>query len=165
MDLYVSARPTWRSVGRYPDAVPLVGDSQRDRAVSILRRAYADGYLGALDLERRIDVALRAASTRQIVGSVRGVPGGVAELTLEGAVIPAVRAGTFPLRLRLAALLLRLVLGTWLVVTVILGVVGIVLALASGLAVGGALALLAVWLLVSGCAYALARGARWLSRP
>jgi hypothetical protein len=61
-------------------------------------------------------------------------------------------------------MLLRLALGTWLVTTAVLATVGAVWALAAGLALGGGLALFAVWLLVSGCAYALSRGARRLSR-
>jgi hypothetical protein len=145
--------------------VLLVGDPLRERAVAILRRAYADGYLGAPDLERRVDVALRSATMPQILGSVRGVPGGVTELALEGVALPAARAGTFPLRLRLAHVLFRLALGAWLVSTAVIATVGAVWALAAGLAFGGGLALFAVWLLVSGCAYALSRGARRLSQP
>jgi hypothetical protein len=145
--------------------VPLVGDPQRDRAVIILRRAYAEGYLGSADLERRVDAALRAGTATQIFGSVRGVPGGVTELALEGVAIPAVRAGTFPVRLRLAYLLLRLAFRTWVIATAVLATTAAVWALLTGLALGGALALASLWVIVSGCAYALSRGARRLSRP
>jgi hypothetical protein len=145
--------------------VPLAGDLQRDRAVAILRRAYVDGHLGASELDRRLDVALRATTASQAFGSVRGVPGGIAELVLEGVAIPAVRAGTFPLRVRFARLLIRVAFGAWLLATAVVGTVAAVWALAAGLALGGALALLCVWLLVSGCAYAVSRSARRLSRP
>jgi hypothetical protein len=145
--------------------VLLVGDQQRDRAVTVLRRAYADGYLAGPDLERRVDVALRASTATQILGSVRGVPGGMTELALEGVAIPAVRAGTFGLRLRLARMLLRLALATWVVATAALATAGVVWALVAGPGLGGTLALLAVWLFVTGCAYGLCRGARRLARP
>jgi hypothetical protein len=143
----------------------VVGDLQRDRAVTILRRAYADGYLGATELERRLDTALRADNARQIFGSVRGVPGGATELALEGVAIPVARVATLPLRLRLAHLLLKLALGTWMIATAVLLTAAAVWALAAGLALNGALTLVAVWLLVTGCAYMLSRGARRLSRP
>jgi hypothetical protein len=145
--------------------VLLVGDQQRDRAVTVLRRAYAHGYLAAPDLEHRVDVALRATTATQILGSVRGVPGGMTELALEGVAIPAVRAGTFGLRVRLARFLLRLALGAWAIATAALASAGVVWALAAGVGPGEAVALLVTWLFVTGCAYGLSRGARRLSRP
>jgi hypothetical protein len=87
------------------------------------------------------------------------------ELALEGVAIPAVRAGTFGLRLRLARMLLRLALATWVVATAALATAGVVWALVAGPGLGGTLALLAVWLFVTGCAYGLCRGARRLARP
>ncbi len=144
--------------------MPLVGDPQRDRAVTILRRAYTEGYVDADELDRRVDVALRARSATQLVGSVRGVPGGLGELAIECVAVPAVRYGTFGLRLRAARFLLGLALGGWAIATAILGLVAAVWALAAGLPAGAAAGLLAVWLVVTACAYGLSRGARRLSR-
>ena len=150
---------------RYASCVPLVGDPERDQAVSILRGAYARGTIGIEELEPRVESALHARSARQLAGSVRGIPGGTAALAIDNFLVPAVRVSTLGIRIWLAALIGRVVLAGWIVTTaLLLGAFG-VWALAAGPPVRGGVAFLLVWLAVSCLAVALRRGARRLARP
>jgi DUF1707 SHOCT-like domain len=142
-----------------------VGDAQRDRAVRQIRRAYAEAYLDPRELERRVDLAVRARTASQLGRSVRGIPGALVELVLQGVAVPAVRYGTFGIRLRVARLLLRVALAGWVLATSVLGIIAAVAALTAGLSVGVGLALGLVWLTATGGAYGISCCARRLSRP
>lgn len=145
--------------------MPLVGDPERDRAVSLLRGAYARGTIGIEELEPRVESALHARSARQLAGSVRGIPGGTAALAIDSFLVPVVRVSTLGVRIWLATLIGRVVLAGWVVTTAVLLSVFGVWALAAGPPVRGGVALLLVWLAVSCLAVALRRGARRLARP
>jgi hypothetical protein len=145
--------------------MPLVGDPERDRAVSILRGAYARGTIGLEELEPRVACALGARSGRQLARSVRGIPGGTAALAIDSFLVPAVRVSTLGVRIWLAALIGRVVLAGWIVTTAVLLSVFGVWALATGPSLRGGLALLLVWLAVSCLAVVLRRGVRRLARP
>jgi hypothetical protein len=69
--------------------VTLVGDADRDRALALLRRHYAEGRLDRYDLISRVDVAATARSTRDVRIALRGLPNGL----LEAVVAPRILAG------------------------------------------------------------------------
>ena len=137
--------------------MPLVGDPERDRAVSILRRAYANGYLDLQQLEPRVDAALRARSGRDLAMSVRGIPGGPLELAVDGYVLPAVRAGTLGFRIRAVRLLLRVIFMGWAALSLVLLGIFTVWALVAGPPVGAGSVLLVIWLVATAGALAARR--------
>ena len=145
--------------------MPLVGDPERDRAVSILRRAYANGYLELDQLEPRVDAAIRARSGRDLASSVRGIPGGQLELAVDGYVLPAVRAGTLGLRVRVVRFLLWVVYASWAALSLVLLGIFSVWALVAGPPIAAGAALLVVWLIASAGALAARRTARKLTVP
>jgi Domain of unknown function (DUF1707) len=145
--------------------VPLVGETQRDRAVRRLQRAYTEAYLETPELDRRLELALRARTAAQLGLSVRGIPGAIGELVVQGIAVPAVRLGTFGVRLWVARVLLRMALGGWVLATAVLGTIAGVALLTAGLSAGLGIALALVWLVSTGAAYGIARSARRLSRP
>jgi len=143
--------------------MPLVGDPERDRAVSILRRAYARGYLALEELEPRVDAAIRARGVAELASSVRGIPGARGELALDGYVLPAVRTATLGLRVRTAAFLLRLALAGWIATSVVLVCIFGVWALVAGPSLGLGAALLVVWAGAGALTLLVRRGARRLA--
>lgn len=144
--------------------MPLVGDPERDRAVSILRRAYAKGYLEIDELEPRVDAAVRARSGRDLASSVRGIPGGAFELAVDGYVLPAVRAGTLGLRVRAIGFLLRLLLIGWAAFTALLLAIFAIVALIAGPSLSAGATILVIWLAATAGLLAARRGARKLTR-
>ena len=152
-------------VGRYTDMVPLVGEAQRERAVRQLRRAYTEASLETSELDKRLELALRARTTTQLGMSVRGIPGAIAELVVQGVAVPAVRVGTFGVRLWVAQVLLRIALGGWVLATAVLGTIAGVALLTAGLSAGLGISLALVWLVATGAVYGITRSVRRLSRP
>ena len=57
----------------------LVGDADRDRALALLRRHYAEGRFDHDELTRRVGVALRARSSTDVGLALRGLPNAVLE--------------------------------------------------------------------------------------
>lgn len=71
----------WRLVGWLALALvhrrfALAGDVERERAAARLREGYAGGYLTLDELSRRTSRALSARSSRQLRGSLFGLPRG-----------------------------------------------------------------------------------------
>jgi Domain of unknown function (DUF1707) len=131
----------------------LVGDRERDRACSVLRRHYADGRLELADLSGRIGIAASARTTEDVRAALSDLP----NAWLEGEVVSRLlalrwtRAGT-ALAYRVRRFVLAAILAAmWLTASVMLlaalfvaeVVVGVGFAVAAGFA--------AVWL-----------GATWL---
>ena len=58
----------------YPVPVTLVGDADRDRALALLKRHYAEGRFDHDELTRRIGVAVGARSTADVFLALRGLP-------------------------------------------------------------------------------------------
>ena len=145
--------------------VLLAGDAERGRAIRLLQRAYAGDYLDASELDSRVELALSARTVLQLGMSVRGIPGALVELLVEGVAVPAVRYGTLGMRLRLGRLLLRVALRGWMLTTAVLGLVAALWALTAGISAGVGIALALVWLAASGGAYFILRSARRLSQP
>ncbi len=94
----------------------LVGDADRDRALALLRRHYAEGRLDRYDLISRVDVAATARSTRDVRVALRGLPNGL----LEAVIAPRVRDG-LPALHRAKRLAVALIVSTlWLFATMVL---------------------------------------------
>jgi len=131
--------------------VTLVGDADRDRALALLRRHYAEGRFDHEELTRRVDVAAGARSTTDVWVALRGLPNALLEtvfaprLLAAGATLstyPALRAAK---RLALAVI----VSAAWLLATTLLAVT-----YAISLIVGGPSTIVAAvfaltWLLVT----------------
>jgi citrate lyase beta subunit len=96
--------------------VTLVGDADRDRALALLRRHYAEGRLDRYDLIRRVDVAATARSTRDVAVALRGLPNGL----LEAFVAPRVRDGFPALRKAKRLAVAAIVSALWLFATMVL---------------------------------------------
>ena len=94
----------------------LVGDADRDRALALLRRHYAEGRLDRYDLIRRVDVAATARSTRDVAVALRGLPNGL----LEALVAPRVRDGLPALRAAKRLAVAAIVSALWLFATIVL---------------------------------------------
>ena len=94
----------------------LVGDADRDRALALLRRHYAEGRLDRYDLIRRVDVAATARSTRDVAVALRGLPNGL----LEAFVAPRVRDGVPALRTAKRLAVAVIVSALWLFATIVL---------------------------------------------
>jgi hypothetical protein len=144
--------------------VLLVGDTARESMVAVLRRGYVEGYIGEVELERRVGGVLRARTPLELASSVRGIPGGLAVVATDAVLGPAIRRGTFGLRVRAARFAMRLALVGWSVASVVLAAIAAVWALAAGLPLGVGLALLVTWVFASAAAVGVWRGARKLLR-
>ncbi len=70
----------------------LVGDRDRDRAATSLRRHYLQGRLSADELAERTELALRARSDRDLRGALRDLPPSWRDF--EDVVVPAAKAAT-----------------------------------------------------------------------
>ncbi len=132
--------------------------------MSILRRAYARGTIDLDELEPRVGAALQARNVGELAGSVRGIPGGAAEIAMESYIVPAVRAGTLGVRIWAASLVIRIAVAGWVLASLLLLTVFGIWALAAGPPLRGGIALLLVWLAVSAGVVVARRGARRLSR-
>jgi hypothetical protein len=123
----------------------LVGDAERDRALALLRRHYAEGRLDPDELTRRVHVAASARSTADVHVALRGLPNAF----LETAVLPRILAATPALRgagrVALAAILSAL----WACATLSLLIVFGILALVSGLTLLTVGAFAVCWALVT----------------
>ena len=94
----------------------LVGDADRDRALALLRRHYAEGRLDRHDLISRVDVAATARSTRDVRVALRGLPNGL----LEAVVAPRVLAGLPAVRAAKRLAVAAIVSALWLFATMVL---------------------------------------------
>lgn len=124
----------------------LVGDRERNGTVGVVRRAYADGYLDDRELERRLDRALRARTAGELAVSVRGVPGGISAVAVDGFVRPAIRRHTTGLRVAAARLIMKLALGVWWGVTLVLAAVAGIWALTAAIPLAAGVGFLVLWL-------------------
>ena len=100
----------------------IVGDPDRDRAISLLRRAYVDGRLSAEELEGRVDRAVRARTLPELCSSVRGVPGAALDLSVSACARPLADRGRLAARQFAARLVKWLVLIVWGIATLALAV-------------------------------------------
>jgi Domain of unknown function (DUF1707) len=71
------------STGDSP-ARTLLGDSERDRFVAVLREHYAAGRLSLEDLRRRAEIVLAAAYLDEAAGAMAGLPGTVMQAPVAG---------------------------------------------------------------------------------
>jgi hypothetical protein len=60
--------------GKSPDRRVLLGDSERDRFVAVLREHYAAGRLGLDDLRRRVEIVLAAAYRDEAESALAELP-------------------------------------------------------------------------------------------
>jgi hypothetical protein len=134
--------------------VTLVGDADRERALSLLRRHYAEGRLSLQELSGRVDVAAGARTSAEVRTALGGLPNAVFESQIAPRLFaaarplttaPAVRAAK---RLLLAAILSAL----WFAATMVLAIALVVAGLAGALSGRGAVVVALCWL-----------GVTWLS--
>ncbi|WP_169945399.1 DUF1707 domain-containing protein [Microbispora sp. H11081] len=81
------------ATGRLPDG-------ERDRVVELVQQAYADGRLGQDELERRLGLALTAASRHELATVVADLPDDVVDLVSTGGRITRKGDWEVPRRLR-----------------------------------------------------------------
>jgi len=131
--------------------VTLVGDADRDRALALLRRHYAEGRFDQEELTRRVDVAAGARSTTDVWVALRGLPNALLETVLAPRLLAAgTTLASYPALRRAKRLALAAILAAaWLFATMLL-----VVAYAISLIVGGPSTVVAVlfavtWLLVT----------------
>lgn len=131
--------------------VTLVGDADRDRALALLRRHYAEGRFDHEELTRRVDVAADAHSTTDVWVALRGLPNALAETVLAPRLLaagttlsgyPALRAAK---RLALAVI----VSAAWLFATMLLAVTYAISLIVSGPSTVVAAVFALTWLLVT----------------
>ncbi|GII86909.1 hypothetical protein Ssi03_48990 [Sphaerisporangium siamense] len=81
-----------------------VSEQERDRVVELVQRAYADGRLGAADLERWLERALGATTSRElepVVADLPGDPDDVVHITTTGGRVTRTGDWHVPRRLRI----------------------------------------------------------------
>jgi hypothetical protein len=131
--------------------VTLVGDADRDRALALLRRHYAEGRFDHEELTRRVDVAAGARSTTDVWVALRGLPNALVEtivaprLLAAGTTLsryPALRAAK---RLALAVI----VSAAWLLATTLLAVTYAISLMVGGPSTVVAALFALTWLLVT----------------
>ena len=125
---------------RYPDSVTLVGDADRDRALALLKRHYAEGRFDHEELTRRIGVAVGARSTADVFLALRGLP---------NAVLESVLAGHSGLRTVRRVALAVMVSAVWMFATMLLVVTFAISLLVVGTSTPVALVLAAAWALMT----------------
>jgi uncharacterized protein DUF1707 len=129
----------------------LVGDADRDRALALLRRHYAEGRLDPEELKSRVGVAATARSTADVRIALRGLP----NATIETAIAPRILAarsllgGAPALRRAGRVALAAIVSALWACATLSLLIVFGILALVSGLTLLTLGAFAVCWLLVT----------------
>ena len=124
----------------------LVGDADRDRALALLRRHYAEGRFDQEELTRRVGVAAGARSTTDVWVALRGLPNALLETVLLPRLLAAgtTLAGYPALRAAKRLALAVIVAVLWLLATIAL-----VLAYAISLIVSGPSTLVAAVFAVS----------------
>jgi Domain of unknown function (DUF1707) len=70
--------------GKSPDRRVLLGDSERDRFVAVLREHYAAGRLSLEELRRRAEIVLAAAYRDEAVSALAELPAMAAEGAVAG---------------------------------------------------------------------------------
>jgi Domain of unknown function (DUF1707) len=118
----------------------LVGDADRDRALALLKRHYAEGRFDHEELTRRIGVAVGARSTADVFLALRGLP---------NAVFEAVLAGHSGIRMVRRVALALVVSAAWMFATMLLAVTFAISLLVVGPSTPVAVVLAAVWALTT----------------
>ena len=116
-----------------------VGDGERERTALTLRRHYVEGRLDETELSERLELVLRARSTRDLRIALRQLPrwGDLEHLTKRA------RHGV----------LVAVVTVTWLMLSTALLVAFLVWLAANGATIGGLIAFPLAWLVVSALLY------------
>jgi len=112
----------------------LVGDADRERALALLRRHYAEGRLTPAELTSRVGVAAAARSTADVRVALRGLPNAFVETAIAPRVLAAGSVLAAAPRLRSAGrvAVAAVVSALWLAATVSLLVMFGILALIAG---------------------------------
>jgi Flp pilus assembly protein TadB len=145
----------------------LVGDADRERALAVLRRHYAEGRLDPDELTSRVHVAALARSTADVRAALRGLPNGL----LEAVLAPRLRAagtalGEVPaLRTARRIALAAIVSAVWLSVTMVLLIAYTVSLLVSGPSTAATVIFAAGWLLATWVSWRVWRRGSRRSRP
>lgn len=136
---------------RYPALVTLVGDADRDRALALLKRHYAEGRFGHEELNRRIGVAVGARSTADVFLALRGLPNAVLEALLAPRLLAAgaTVAGHAGLRTVRRVALAVFVSAVWVFATMLLAVTFAISLLVVGPSTPVAVVFAAVWALTT----------------
>lgn len=145
----------------------LVGDADRERALAVLRRHYAEGRLDPDELSSRVHVAAVARSTADVRAALRGLPNGLLEAVLAPRILAAGAAlgGAPALRTARRIALAVFVSAVWLFATTALLVAYAISLIVRGPSTLGAGIFAAGWLLVTWVSWhAWRRGSR-RSRP
>jgi hypothetical protein len=131
--------------------VTLVGDADRDRALALLRRHYAEGRFDDEELTRRVDVAADARSTADVWVALRGLPNGLLETVLAPRLLAAgaTLAGYPALRTARRLALAVVVSAAWLFATMLLVVAYAVSLIVSGPSTVVAVLFAVTWLFVT----------------
>ena len=131
--------------------MPLVGDPERERALALLRRHYAEGRLDTDELRRRVSVAATARSTADVRSALRGLPNATFETAVAPRILAAgsVLAGAPALRRAGRVALAAIVSALWVCATVSLVIVFGILALVGGLTTLTMVSFAVCWLLVT----------------
>jgi hypothetical protein len=127
--------------------VTLVGDADRERALAVLRRHYAEGRLDPDELSSRVHVAAVARSTADVRAALRGLPNGL----LDAVLAPRLLAfgGTPAFRTARRVALAVFVSAVWLFATMVMLIAYVVSLIVSGPSTLGAGIFAAGWLLVT----------------
>ena len=129
----------------------LVGDADRERALAVLRRHYAEGRLDPDELSSRVHVAAVARSTADVRAALRGLPNGLIEAVLAPRLFAAGTAlGGIPaLRTARRVALAAIATAVWLSATMVLLLAYTVSLLVSGPSTVTTAIFAAGWLLVT----------------
>ena len=127
----------------------LVGDRDRDRAATSLRRHYLQGRLSADELAERTELALRARSDRDLRIALRDLP--PPWRNFEDVVVPAARAAS---RAATRALVLLALMSFWSIASLVLLLAFVVALIVNGPSVSEVVGFPLVWV---GLSYGLWR--------
>jgi hypothetical protein len=121
----------------------LVGDRERERASALLRRHYLEGRLTVEELDRRLDLALRARDRSDLLSALRQLPlGRSGSLLVRDAAQPRLHAVR-----RAAVVALKAVV--WLVASFVLLVLFAAWLLTHGFQLGGLIGFPLAWVAVT----------------
>ena len=131
--------------------VTLVGDADRDRALALLRRHYAEGRFDHEELTRRVDVAAGARSTTDVWVALRGLPNALLETVLAPRLLAAgaTLSGYPALRTARRLAVAVIVSAAWLLATTLLAVTYAISLMVGGPSTVVAAVFALTWLLVT----------------
>jgi len=129
----------------------LLGEADRDRALALLRRHYAEGRFDHEELGRRADVALRARSSADVWLALRGLPNAVFETLVAPRALAAgtALAGHSGLHRAKRLAWAAVISFVWMFLTTLLLLAYAISLIASGPSLLVAVVFAASWLLVS----------------